>query len=95
MKNQQWQLGPETLIVSRNKKEGNRGGEEEEKRLQGSSTLVIKQLVNLQVKEIRKTNLGWRQAKMAVSLYSHGEAITNHPPLYEWTGRGRGGKKDV
>lgn len=26
MKNQQWQLGPETLIVSRNKKEGNRGG---------------------------------------------------------------------
>lgn len=27
MKNQQWQLGPETLIVSRNKKEGNRGGE--------------------------------------------------------------------
>ena len=50
MKNQQWQLGPETLIVSRNKKEGNRGGEEEEKRLQGSCTLVIKQLVNLQVK---------------------------------------------
>lgn len=36
MKNQQWQLGPETLIVSRNKKEGNRGGEEKEKRLQGS-----------------------------------------------------------
>lgn len=50
MKNQQWQLGPETLIVPRNKKEGNRGGEEKEKRLQGSCALVIKQLVNLQVK---------------------------------------------
>lgn len=27
MKNQQWQLGPETLIVSRNKKEEVHGGE--------------------------------------------------------------------
>lgn len=28
MKNQQWQLGPETLIVSRNKKGGVHGGGE-------------------------------------------------------------------
>lgn len=50
MKNQQWQLGPETLIVSRNKKEGCTGeGEEKEKRPQVSLALAIKQLVNLQV----------------------------------------------
>ena len=30
---------------------------------------------------------------MAVSLYSHSEAVTNHPPLYEWTGRGQGGRQ--
>lgn len=48
MKNQQWQLGPETLIVSRNKKKGEGGGERE--RLQGKLSLVIKQLVNLEVK---------------------------------------------
>lgn len=34
MKNQQWQLGPETVIVSRNKK-GEGGGERE--RLQGKA----------------------------------------------------------
>lgn len=27
---------------------------------------------------------------MAVSLYNHSEAVTNHPPLYEWTQRGQG-----
>lgn len=48
MKNQQWQLGPETVIVSRNKKKGEGGGERE--RLQGKLSLVIKQLVNLEVK---------------------------------------------
>lgn len=47
MKNQQWQLGPETVIVLRNKK-GEGGGERE--RLQGKLSPVIKQLVNLQVK---------------------------------------------
>lgn len=29
---------------------------------------------------------------MAVSLSNHSEGITNHPPLYEWTGRGQGGR---
>lgn len=50
MKNQQWQLGPETLIVSRNKKGGvHGGGEGKKKRPQVSLALAIKQLVNLQV----------------------------------------------
>ena len=50
MKNQQWQLGPETLIVSRNKKEGNRGygSVSQERREEG--------------KEIRKKEVG-RQKK--------------------------------
>lgn len=31
---------------------------------------------------------------MAVSLYNHSEAVTNHPPLYEWTGGwGRAGRE--
>lgn len=47
MKNQQWQLGPGTVIVLKNKKGGG-GGQRE--RLQGKLSLVIKQLVNLQVK---------------------------------------------
>ena len=32
---------------------------------------------------------------MAVSLSNHSEGITNHPPLYEWTGRGAGRENDV
>lgn len=61
MKNQQWQLGPETLIVSRNKKEGK--GE----RLQGKLSLVIKQLVNLQVKRNYKNKSSRETSKDACS----------------------------
>lgn len=37
MKNQQWQLGPETLIVSRNKKEEVHGGEGRGKKREAAS----------------------------------------------------------